>query len=88
MEVFHVALMRAGKIFDKSWKIHRAFIESCYKTSSQHVKFSKISKNFTKLYENMLKNFRKTSNKLTKTCKIFRKVYKKSPKGNSNFIVY
>ena len=51
MVVFHVASMVAGKIVDKTWKIQKACIENFYKTSMQHVKFSKTSKNSMKLYE-------------------------------------
>ena len=49
MEVFYVASMRAGKIFDKTWKIQKACIKNVCKTSMQHANFSKTLKNFTKL---------------------------------------
>ena len=45
MEIFHVASMRAGKIFDKTWKIqsmHRKFLQN--KTSMQHAKFPKLQR--------------------------------------------
>ena len=84
MEVFHVALMRAGKIFDKLWKIQRACINKIYKTSTQYVKLSETSKNVTKFhktcwiflenYLRILKKFKKCSGELYKK---FHAFYKK-----------
>ena len=48
-----------AKILDKTWKIHRACIENFYKTSMQHAKFSKNSKNFTKFDETCWKTLEK-----------------------------
>ena len=71
---FSVASMRAGKILDKTWKIQRAYIKNFCKTSMQHAKFSKISKNLTEVVSH-LKEF------YTKNLKYYRKL----PKGNSFF---
>ena len=54
MDVFHAASMRAGKIYDETWKIQEAFIEKFCRTFMHQAKFSKISKNSTKLYKTCL----------------------------------
>ena len=41
MEILHVALMFAGKLFDKTWKIQTTFIEKSHNASMQHGKFCK-----------------------------------------------
>ena len=77
MEVFHVASMRAGKIFNETWKIQRACIENSYKTSMQHAKFLK--------FQRILRNLIKHAKDLKKNIYEFYKIFKRQSKF---FILY
>ena len=46
MQILHVACMRAGKFFYKTWKIHG---QNFVKISMQHGKFCKNLKEFYKI---------------------------------------